>query len=207
MQTTAAPTPATIDGDADLLAPLRAGDAAAFETLVRRHGGRLLAVARRIVGNDEDANDVLQDTFLSAFKALEDFDGRSQLASWLHRIAVNCALQRLRSRRRKPPVCSIDELLPTFKENGHRDDPRGPWTENVDCAIARQETRTLVRRAIGKLPEDYRTVLVLRDIEGLDTAETAGALGVSEGVVKTRLHRARQALRTLLDPHMRGETR
>src|SRR5687768_15183241 len=106
--TTTTTTSAPPTDDADLLAPLRAGEAAAFETLVRRHGGRLLSVARRIVGNDEDAHDVLQDTFLAAFKALEGFDGRSQLSSWLHRIAVNCALQKLRTRRRKT-MRSIDE--------------------------------------------------------------------------------------------------
>jgi RNA polymerase sigma-70 factor, ECF subfamily len=188
--------------DADLLALLRAGEAAAFEALVCRHGPRLLSVVRRIVANDADANDVLQDTFLSAFKALDDFDGRSQLGSWLHRIAVNCALQKLRARRRKP-LRSIDELLPTFLDDGHRNDIKTPWTETVESVLAREETRAIVRQAIQELPDDYRTVLVLRDIEGLDTAETARALDVAVGVVKTRLHRARQALRTLLDPHMR----
>src|SRR5262245_7140411 len=115
---TTAPSTSTAN-DADLLAPLRAGNAAAFETLVCRHGGRLLSVARRIVANDEDAQDVLQETFISAFKALDKFDGRSQLGSWLHRIAVNCALQKLRARRRKPSR-SIDDLLPTFQDDGHR---------------------------------------------------------------------------------------
>jgi RNA polymerase sigma-70 factor, ECF subfamily len=203
MHTTAPVTP--LADDADLLAPLRGGEAAAFEALVRRHGGRLLSVIRRIVGNDEDAHDVLQDTFLCAFRALAAFDGRSQLGSWLHRIAVNCALQKLRTRRRKP-LRSIDELLPTFREDGHRADPGGPWLETGEAVLVREETRALVRRSIDDLPDDYRTVLVLRDIEGLDTTETADYLSVPVGVVKTRLHRARQALRTLLDPHMREGT-
>jgi RNA polymerase sigma-70 factor (ECF subfamily) len=202
MQATAPVTTALAD-DADLLARLRAGQAEAFEALVRRHGGRLLAVVRRVVVNEEDAHDVLQDTFLCAFRALNDFDGRSQLGSWLHRIAVNCALQKLRTCRRKP-LRSIDELLPTFLDDGHRSQPEGPWPETGESALVREETRAAVKRAIDELPDDFRAVLVLRDIEGLDTAEAAHSLGVSAAVVKTRLHRARQALRTLLDPHVRG---
>lgn len=202
MQTTAPVTPPA-DEDAPSLAALRSGDAAAFEALVRRHGGRLLAVIRRLVANDEDARDVLQDTFLCAFTALDGFDGRSRLASWLHRIAVNCALQKLRTRRRKP-LHTIDELLPTFLDDGHRADPGGPWpAEAAEAPLVRAETRALVRQTLDELPDDFRTVLVLRDIEGLDTAQTAQSLNVPVGVVKTRLHRARQALRTLLDPHLR----
>jgi RNA polymerase sigma-70 factor (ECF subfamily) len=185
-----------------LLAGLRAGDAAAFEQLVRRYSPRLLVTARRILGNEEDARDALQDAFLSAFRALDTFAGQSRLSTWLHRIAVNAALMRLRSRKRKPER-PITELLPRFAEDGHQAEPAAPWV-GVDRALERQETRALVRRHIDELPDSYRTVLLLRDIEGLDTEETARQLGVNEGVVKTRLHRARQALRTLLDPHFRG---
>jgi RNA polymerase sigma-70 factor, ECF subfamily len=202
MQTTAPVAPPADDVDARSLAALRAGDAAAFEAVVRRHGGRLLAVIRRLVANDEDARDALQDTFLCAFTAIGDFDGRSRLGSWLHRIAVNCALQKLRTRRRKP-LHAIDDLLPTFLADGHRADPGGPWAETGETALLRAETRALVRSAIDELPDDFRAVLVLRDIEGLDTAQAAQALNVPTAVVKTRLHRARQALRTVLDPHMR----
>jgi len=191
--------------DANLLASLRANDAAAFEALVRTHGGRLLAVIRRVVANEEDARDCLQDAFLCVFKSLESFDGRSQLASWLHRIAINCALQKLRARRRKA-MPSIDDLLPTFLEDGHRAHPGAAWPQTGEAVLVREETRAVVRRVIDELPDDYRTVLVLRDIEGLDTAATAEALGVAAGAVKTRLHRARQALRELLDPHMLGQT-
>jgi RNA polymerase sigma-70 factor, ECF subfamily len=185
-----------------LLAGLRAGDAASFEQVVRRYSPRLLVTARRILGNEEDARDALQDAFLSAFRALDTFAGQSRLSTWLHRIAVNAALMRLRSRKRKPER-PITELLPRFAEDGHQAEPAAPWV-GVDRALERQETRALVRRHIDELPDSYRTVLLLRDIEGLDTEETARQLGVNEGVVKTRLHRARQALRTLLDPHFRG---
>jgi RNA polymerase sigma-70 factor (ECF subfamily) len=187
----------------DSLDRLRSGEAAAFEELVRSHGGRLLAAARRLVGNEEDAREAVQDAFLSAFKALGEFSGQSQLSTWLHRILINAALQKLRRRQRKPERL-IDDLLPKFLDDGHQADPADQWREPSDVLVQREETRMLVRQAIDQLPENYRTVLILRDIEGLDTEAAAQALEVSVAVVKTRLHRARQALRTLLDPHFRG---
>jgi RNA polymerase sigma-70 factor, ECF subfamily len=120
---------------------------------------------------------------------------------------VNAALMRLRGRQRKPEE-PIEELLPRFREDGHRVDHEAPgWTETADVLLQRAEVRALVRRSIDRLPETHRTVLLLRDIEELGTAEVAGLLGVTENAVKIRLHRARQALRTLLDPHLqRGAT-
>src|SRR5262245_23626215 len=185
--------------EAELLAGLRAGDAAAYERLVREHLPRLLAVTRRILGNEADAHDAVQDAFLSAFKAIHGFDGASRVGTWLHRIAVNAALMKLRSRARRAEQ-PIEALLPRFLDDGHLADPPAPWALGAEQLLEREETRELVRRTIDQLPENYRTVLVLRDIEELDTEETARLLGVNEGVVKTRLHRARQALRGLLDP-------
>jgi RNA polymerase sigma-70 factor (ECF subfamily) len=109
---------------------------------------------------------------------------------------------KLRTRRRKPEH-PIDDLLPAFEADGHRRDPGGPW--QPAARLEQRERRRLVRESIAKLPDNYRTVLVLRDIEELDTAEVAALLELDPGVVKTRLHRARQALRTLLDPHLRTE--
>lgn len=189
--------------EAELVLALRAGDSAAYERLVRTYGNWLLAVARRILHNEEDARDAVQEAFLSAFRGLAKFDGASRLSTWLHRIAINAALMRLRSKRRRPEA-SLDGLLPRFVEDGHQVDPPDPWQESAEQLLTREETRAHVRAKIGELPESYRTVLLLRDIEGMDTGETAVMLGVNEGVVKTRLHRARQALRTLLDPHVRG---
>jgi RNA polymerase sigma-70 factor (ECF subfamily) len=189
--------------EADLLPGLRSGDGEAFESLVRQYCYRLLAAARRILCNEDDAREAVQDAFLSAFRAIHTFDGSARLSTWLHRIAVNSALMKLRRRVRKPER-SLEPLLPTFFEDGHQIDPPAPWEEGADRALERQETRALVRSCIEQLPESYRTVLVLRDLEELDTEETAQLLGLSVGVVKTRLHRARQALRTLLDPHLRG---
>jgi RNA polymerase sigma-70 factor (ECF subfamily) len=184
-----------------LVAALRAGDDGAYEQLVRSHAPRMLAVARRLLGDGEDARDAVQEAFGSAFRSIGSFAGQARLSTWLHRIVVNAALMRLRTRRRKPEQ-PLDDLLPRFESDGHRRDPGGPWQPAE--RLERREARKLVRDAIERLPESYRTVLVLRDIEGLDTAQAAELLGVSTGVVKTRLHRARQALRTLLDPYLRA---
>jgi RNA polymerase sigma-70 factor (ECF subfamily) len=194
---------ATPPQEAELLAALRAGDPAAYEQLVREHLPRLLAVTRRILGSDADAQEAVQDAFLSAFKAIGSFDGASRVGTWLHRIAVNAALMKLRSRGRRPEQ-SLEQLLPRFLDDGHQIDPPAPWPPGAEKLLEREETRAAVRAAIDRLPENYRTVLVLRDIEELDTEETARLLGLNEGVVKTRLHRARQALRALLDPLGRG---
>jgi RNA polymerase sigma-70 factor, ECF subfamily len=189
--------------DAILLARLRAGDAAAYDDLVRTHSPRMLAVTRRILNSEDDAKDAVQDAFLSAFRGLASFEGGSLLATWLHRIAVNAALMKLRTRRRKPER-SIETLLPAYLEDGHHAEDFQEWNLPVDKAMMRAEMRAVVRKCIAELPENYRTVLILRDIEELDTDETAERLGMTPNAVKVRLHRARQALRTLLDPHFRS---
>ena len=183
--------------EAELLAALRSGREEAFETLVRTHSGRMLSVCRRILRSEEEAKDAVQEAFISAFRGISKFEGTSLLGTWLHRIAVNASLMRLRSRKRRPEE-SIDDLLPTFKDDGHaRLEPRD-WSPSALQAVESRETRQFVRSCIDRLPEMYRTVVLLRDIEELDTFESAEALGVSEGVVKVRLHRARHALRRLL---------
>lgn len=192
-----------VDDEASLVAQLRAGDQAAFELVVRSYGGRLLAVARRIVGSEEDARDVVQDAFMNAFKSLDRFEGNAKLSTWLHRIVVNAALMRLRTRKRKPEQ-SIETMLPSFLDDGHHEERFQSWDEPIDKIMERAENRELVRKQIDALPEGYRTVLVLRDIEGLDTEETANVLGLSVNATKIRLHRARQALRSLLAPHFRS---
>jgi RNA polymerase sigma-70 factor (ECF subfamily) len=188
--------------EAALVARMQGGDADAFEVCVRAYCSQLILVARRILRNDEDANDAVQDALLSAFKGIAQFQGQSRLATWLHRIVVNSALGRLRSRQRHPER-SVEDLLPHFGDGEHQIDPPVPWKETPDMAVQAQETRALVQGCISQLPETYRIVLLLRDIEGLATDETAQVLGTTPAVVKTRLHRARQALRTLLDPHFR----
>ncbi len=193
-------TPAYPDESA-LLLRLQAGDEAAFDALVREHAGAMLAVARRYLPDEADAQDAVQDAFISAFKAVRRFEGTSRLATWLHRITVNAALMKLRTARRRPTV-PIEDLLPTFDDTGHQTRDSAPWRAASDAE--RAETRDLVRRCIDRLPDPYRVVLLLRDIEGFGTAAVAAQLELSEAGVKTRLHRARQALRTLLDPHLRA---
>jgi RNA polymerase sigma-70 factor, ECF subfamily len=183
--------------DGDLVARLQAGDDAAFETLVRTHGGRLLAVARRFFVDEQDARDVVQEAFLAAFRSIGSFDRRAQLSTWLHRVVVNAALMKLRTRRRRREE-SIDDLLPRFDEEGRRAVDGPPWEPPTDALLQRREIQVRVRRAIERLPDAYRTVLLLRDIEELDTDESATMLGITPQAVKTRLHRARQALRTQL---------
>jgi RNA polymerase sigma-70 factor (ECF subfamily) len=185
-----------------LLRALREGDPRAYETLVRTQAPRLLALSRRILRDEEDARDAVQEAFVHAWKGLPSFAEGSRLSTWLHRIAVNAALMKLRSRRRHPEE-PIDDLLPAFAEDGHQVPPSEPWAEPADVALDRQQLAAVVRQQIERLPDTYRLVLLLRDMEGLDTAEAAEALGVSENAVKLRLHRARQALRTLLDPILR----
>jgi RNA polymerase sigma-70 factor, ECF subfamily len=180
-----------------LLAALRAGHEWAFETMIRVFGGRLLAVARRFTRNDEDARDVVQSAYLSAFRGLNEFEGACQLSTWLHRIVVNTALMQLRSRRRKPED-SIDVLLPAFQEDGHHVEQFSDWSAPADQLLERKQTRATVRACIEQLPENYRAVLMLRDIEELSTQEVAGILTMTPTAVKVRLHRARQALSTLL---------
>ena len=183
-----------------LLGALQAGEDWAFETLLRTYGGRLLAVARRFTRDEEEARDVVQTAYLNAFRALKTFEGTSQLSTWLHRIVVNTALMRLRSRRRKPEE-SIEALLPSFLEDGHHAEQFSDWATPADRLIERRETRTLVRGCIEQLPDTYRTVLMLRDIEELSTQEVAEMLTITPTAVKVRLHRARQALFTLLRQH------
>lgn len=187
---------ASVD-EAQLVNRLRAGDDRAFEELVRTFGGRLLAVARRFVRQDEDAQDIVQSAYMSAFRALDQFEGNCQLSTWLHRIVVNTALMKLRSKRRRPEE-SIEDLLPAFQEDGHHVEQFADWTTPADQLIERNETRATVRACIDRLPDNYRTVLLLRDIEEQSTQDVADALSMTATAVKVRLHRARQALSTLL---------
>jgi RNA polymerase sigma-70 factor (ECF subfamily) len=186
--------------ESDLLAALRRGEGAAFEALVRINGGPMLAICRRILRSDADAQDALQDAFVSAFKSLDSFEGNSALSTWLHRIALTSSLMKLRAQKRRDEK-HIEDMLPQFLADGHRANPGPAWVYDDDLAEA-DETCRLVRRCIEELPEDFRIVLLLRDIEEMETSQTAQLLGISQGAVKTRLHRARQALRTLLDPHL-----
>lgn len=205
MAVTTRPSTQTCDfpDEAALLARLRAGDDAAFTILVNATIDRMLATARRMLHSDEEAQDAVQEAYLNAFKSLDRFSGDSKLATWLHRITVNAALMRLRAKKSRP-MAAIEDLLPRYKDDGHRLDPADPWSPIAGEDLERAEVRRAVRARIDELPDDYRIVLILRDIEELDTNAAAAALGITPGAVKTRLHRARQALRTLLEEEFVG---
>lgn len=189
--------------EAALLSALRAGEERAYEQVVRRYGGQLLAVARRFLRCEQDAADAVQEAFVSGFRSIRGFAGNSKIGTWLHRIVVNACLMKLRSEKSRP-ANSIEGLLPTFDETGHHARRVTAW-EAPSNRLETAELRSMVRRCIDELPEPYRVILLLRDIEELSTQETAERLDISEAAVKVRLHRARQALRTLLDPTFRAE--
>lgn len=182
--------------EAHVLAGLRQGDGDAFEQVYRRYGGRMLATARRLLRNDEDARDAVQEAMLSAFKAAGRFDGDAQVGTWLHRIVVNAALMRLRTRRRKPEA-SIEDLLPTYMADGHRH-IHASGEPFPDAVLEQAQMLALLRECVHELPDQYREVYLLRDVEELSTEEVALAMGLTANAVKIRLHRARQALMTLV---------
>lgn len=190
--------------DAELIDGLRAGDEGAYEQLVQEYSGRMLAVARRLLPNEEDCADAVQDAFVSAFQAIHTFRETSRISTWLHRILVNVCLMKRRSQARRCTV-SMDAVWPVVEELGEvrQKVPTGGFS--VARQLDQDETRQRIRACIDRLPDEYRQVVVLRDIEELDTRQTARRLGVSTAAVKTRLHRARQVLRGLLVPLLDGE--
>jgi len=186
------------ENERELLAQLHAGDEDAFGLVVQRYGGRMLATARRFLSNEHDAQDAVQEAFASAFRALNKFNGDAMLSTWLHRIVVNASLVQLRSRRRRSEQ-PIEPLLPRFDHRGEWIDDPVSWTDTTEAVLEHRDSREMVRRCIERLPEKYRSVLLLRDIQELDTDEAALSLAVSANTVKVRLHRARQALKTLIE--------
>jgi RNA polymerase sigma-70 factor (ECF subfamily) len=186
--------------DKMLLDCLRTGEDRCYETFVRRYGPQVLATAKRYLRSEADAADCFQDTFLVIFEGVNKFEQRSSFAAWVRGITINQCLMRIRSqaRRHEEP---IEHLLPQFDETGNR-------TETADAnrssaigeSIDALRMKSIVREKINELPDDYRIVLLLRDIDGYSTNETAAILRIKVNAVKTRLHRARSALRTLLQP-------
>jgi RNA polymerase sigma-70 factor (ECF subfamily) len=178
----------------------RKGDMAAFEELVRRYDRNVFRIAQHITQNREDAEDVVQDAFLKAYQNLGQFQGQSKFYTWLVRIAVNEALMRLR-RRRPERMVSLDEDVKTEEDSMPRE--IADWTPNPEQQYNQAELKDILSRTIQGLPTSFRTVFVLRDVEGLSTEETAEALGLSIPAVKSRLLRARLQLRERLNKYFR----
>jgi len=196
------PTTPTLPGssppandEGQLVARAQAGDAQAFTDLVNRYERKIYRLAKHITQNDEDAEDVLQEAFLKAYEHLDTFQGNSKFYTWIVRIAVNEALMRLRKRKSDRTV-PLDEPVDTGEEMVTRE--IAVWDDNPEQRYSREEMHDILDQAVQSLKPDFRTVFALRDIEELSTEETAEALGISIPAVKSRLLRARLALREKL---------
>lgn len=181
--------------EAALVAQARQGGVEAFTQLVNRYEGNIFRLARHITQNPEDAEDVLQETFLKAYEHLDEFQGNSKFYTWLVRIAVNQSLMKLRKRKTDASV-SLDDPFDTGEETLTRE--IAVWDPNPELSYSREELRDILERAIESLPPTFRAVFALRDIEGLSTEETAAMLNLSIPAVKSRLLRARLRLREKL---------
>jgi len=178
----------------ELVAALKQKDPAAFEQLIAQHGTRLYRVALRFMGQPEEAEEVLQETLLAVYEKIQTFDERAALTTWLYRIVVNTALMRLRAKARAREEL-LDPVGPPFTEDGAHAQAVAEWALPPEAALLRQETLTVLQQEIARLPEGYRAVYVLAEIEGLPHQEIATILDLTVGAVKTRLHRARLFLR------------
>jgi RNA polymerase sigma-70 factor, ECF subfamily len=190
------------DRDRDLLDALRCQEPMAAERLASRYGERAYRLARRITGNGQDAEEVVQDAFWTVVRKIDSFRGESAFGSWLYRIVTNASYQKLRSRQSRRDELSLGDVLPLFDERGCHAEPVADWSSRTDDPSIQLELRTELTAAIDELPAAYRTVLVLRDIEGRSHAEIAETLGLSVCVVKQRAHRARLFLRKRLEAFM-----
>jgi RNA polymerase sigma-70 factor (ECF subfamily) len=190
--------PATVHA---LLDRVRAQDASALEALMERYSARIYRVAFGITRNHAEAEEVVQDVFLTLFRKAESFEGRAALGTWLYRVAANAALIKRRGKRIEVEV-SLEEYLPTYKADGHREGDRSflvaDWTQNPERDLLSGEARAILDESLDLLPEHYRAVLVLRDVEELTNEEVAEALGEAVPAIKSRLHRARMMLREIL---------
>ncbi len=194
--TSAANAPKARTEDDDLVPRIAAGDQAAFETLMRRHNGKLFRIARAILKDDADAEDVLQEAYLQAYRRIGDFRGGAQLATWLTRIVINEALMRLRKQKRDRVVVPFgDSQSMTSEQAAASADNR---TEPPSDAALRAEVRRMLERRIDELPVAFRTVFVMRDVEDMTVQETAECLAIPPATVRSRLFRARALLRESL---------
>jgi RNA polymerase sigma factor (sigma-70 family) len=193
-------TQTSVEDDRELLARAQGGDMSAFEALVGRHEEKVYGLALRMTRSEADAAEITQDTFLSAYQHLGEFRGEAAFGSWVHRIAANNALMRLR-RQRVLDIVSDDDLAgPEFTDRGSLADlPESDWSKRADDKILDEELGRAIHEATDALPEGYREVFLLKDLEGLSYEEISEMVGISIPAVKSRLHRARLALREAID--------
>jgi RNA polymerase sigma-70 factor, ECF subfamily len=190
--------PVARSDEARLVARSQGGDRLAFEELVRRHADRLYAVVLRFVADPDEAEEVTQEAFLRAWRSIEKFEFRSQFFTWLYRIGINEAKRRA---ERRPPAGTVSSIEDTPIEDAP------DWSEAPEFRAEQDQLRGVLEDAVRALPIEYRTPLILRDVEGLSTQEAAGVMELHEAAFKSRLHRARLAVRRALDEHYLGRGR
>lgn len=194
-----------MSNESTLLERARQGDQTALSEIIATHQNRVYNVALRMCGNVEDAEETLQETFLNALRALPRFEGRSQLATWLYRIASNACLSRRRRDASQPETLAVDETAETDEEGDFTPQFFVDWSHAPEEELLTAELQSVMAEAITQLPPTLRIVFIWRDLEGLSVQETAEILGLSEGTVKVRLHRARLKLRELLSSYFASQ--
>jgi len=190
------------DRDRELVEALRLHEPTAAERLVATYGDRAYRLATGITGNAQDAEEVVQDVFWTVVRKIDTFRGESAFGSWLYRIVANAAYQKVRGRQSRRAELALDDVLPRFDEQGRHVAPMADWSARVEDPAVQTELRMALTAAIDKLPADYRTALLLRDVEGLSHLQMAEVLSLSVPTVKTRVHRARLFLRKQLGDTM-----
>jgi len=190
-----------LDPDQNLLTALREREPTATEALITAYGDRAYRLAARITGNQQDAEEAIQDAFWSVVRKIDTFRGDSAFGSWVYRIVSNAAYEKIRRRRRAFVDIALDEVLPPFHEGRHAGFI-SDWSSGIDDPAVQTELRSVLSSAVSELPAHYRAVMVLHDVEGLSMAEVADALAISVPTVKARAHRARRSLRKRLSMFM-----
>ena len=191
-----------LDPDHELLAVLRQHESTAAEALITAFGARAYRLAVSITGDQRDAEEVVQDVCWNVVRKIDTFRGQSSLGSWIYRITVNAAYGKLRGSARRRREISLDEVLPRFDQDGHHADLIGDWSARVDDPAIQGQLRIALTSALEELPDCYRAVIFLRDVEGLSNAEVADALRITIPTAKSRTHRARLFLRKRLSIFM-----
>ena len=191
-----------VDQDQALVEGLRRGDPQAMEQLVETYANRVYRLTIRITGSREDAEEATQDALWTAGRKIDTFKGESAFGSWLYRIAANAAYMKLRRRKAKAREIAIEDVLPALDDGGLHFEPMDDWSPRVDDQALNGELRGILDTAIAELPPDYRTALVLHDVEGLSNPDVAETLGISLPAVKSRVHRSRLYLRKRLSDYM-----
>jgi len=197
-----APVP-RVDADAELVEALRREEPDAPDRLVERYGDRVYRLAMRITGLKEDAEEAAQDALWTAARKVHMFKGESAFGSWIYRITANAAYQKLRTRRQKAPEIALEDVLPSLDGDGRHFEPMDDWSNRVDEQALQGELRRVLQQAIDGLPPDYRTALVLHDVEGLSNPDIAEALNISLPAVKSRVHRSRLFVRKQLADYLK----